>query len=479
MNVLRRALVGPVRGIVAVACLLAVACNASAQVPFGQGTHAFRRILFDLKLQPLHSASELKDPRHTLLIVLGETNVFDELPASLVDFLQDGGAVLIATDRATAWRHLERDFGFRVSGAPVQHLESDLLPNYRNLAECPFLVSVASASPALLGTLPGHGGYRLRRVATNRPSFLSGRSTFPGLERLVYLPPGCLSGEGRGMVMHIFPLSFAIGGPVGEGRLLVLADHSIFINDMMLQDDNDNIDFTYNCLDWLLAGKEPCSHVLLYDEGQVNSQLDIPLKEVPPQLPPESVVVPLANKLLTDLEKDDAFNAALLNWKPWETLKVVLVLLLTAALAFYGFYRLIRARHRFEFWAPLLDLVLARQTPAANVLEQRHRALLGKGNLWEPARALARESLAAAGVPAGGAEPHFEATGNWWQRQTLTRLARRVWRLAHGERPQPVSPREFTRLVGELEEVRAALAAGVLRCQLEEKRGASVEGARA
>ena len=52
----------------------------SGVVPFGQGTHAFRRILFDLKLEPLQSVSDLDDAPHTLLIVLGDTTVLDQVP---------------------------------------------------------------------------------------------------------------------------------------------------------------------------------------------------------------------------------------------------------------------------------------------------------------------------------------------------------------------------------------------------------------
>jgi hypothetical protein len=54
-----------------------------------------------------------------------------------------------------------------------------------------------------------------------------------------------------------FPhLWFAAGGDWGEkgGRILILADHSVFINDMMTPDDNDNLEFASNCLEWLTDG---------------------------------------------------------------------------------------------------------------------------------------------------------------------------------------------------------------------------------
>jgi hypothetical protein len=245
----------------------------------------------------------------------------------------------------------------------------------------------------------------------------------------------------------------------------VLADHSLFINDMMLQDDNGNIDFTYNCLDWLTGGAEPRDRVLFVEEGDVQTAFDIPLKEVPLPLPPVEALVPLADDALARMEREDAFNKLLLGLVPFETIWVALVLLLTGLLAGYGFYRLSHARHRVDVWAPLLETVLARHAPAQTLMEQRHRALLGRGNLWEPARSLVRQWFEEVGAaPAGGAaaEPRLRVAGTWWRRWALGRKVRRLWRVAYGAAPVPVPPQEFARLLANLEEVKAALASGAL-----------------
>src|SRR5581483_8121704 len=78
----------------------------------------------------------------------------------------------------------------------------------------------------------------LDRVATNRPGYLVLGNRPPGL-----------------MPMARFPgdrdLLFAAGRICGDdGRILVLADHSVFINEMMMQRDNDNVYFAYNCIEW-------------------------------------------------------------------------------------------------------------------------------------------------------------------------------------------------------------------------------------
>jgi hypothetical protein len=464
---------GPAACLLAVAALLAPAAPAPAQParpPFGEGTHAFRRILHDLELEPLAGVPQLDDPAHTLLIVLGETDVLDRVPGGLTQFLDAGGAALIATDRHVPHERLMDGFGLTVSGIPVRLLRDNPEDSrcYRGLNECPLLLPGRNQSPALFGDarLPGAADLSLHRVATNRPSYLKMEGALhAGLAVLATLPAGCAPvAEGR-FIWRTPPLPFAVGGEVGKGRLLVLADHSLFINDMMLQPDTDNIDFTYNCLDWLRDGPKR-NRVLFVEEGDIQTAFDIPLKDVPVPLPPLDALVPVADDALQNMERDNLFNKVVLDFMPFDRFVAALVVLLSVALAVYGLYRLVRSRHRVEVAAPLLDALLAKQPPAQSLMAERHRALLGHGNLWEPARALARQCFEAAGVaPPGGrpAHPTVRAAGGWWRRRALGRAVRRLWHLAYGTRPVPVSPQEFARLPDEVEMVKAALASGALQ----------------
>jgi hypothetical protein len=486
MNRLRQLLPGLALAVIAVVSLGATPARAAAQMsrpPFGEGTHAFRRLLYDLKMEPLTGVEPLRsEPRHTLLVVLGETDVLDQLGrrhatdilpqvGGLQDFLNRGGAALVATDRAIPAHRLWNDFGVTVTGTQVQ-LQDGNRPGsrqYRDINECPLLEPVEGAAPRLFGMtgVPGAADLALRNVATNRPSFLELPNRLPaGLKVLANLPEGCWPQLIRGFRPIRPALPFAVGGTVGPGRLLVLADHSLFINDMMLQDDTDNIAFTYNCLDWLTAGKAEGTRVLFVEEGDIQTAFDIPLKETPLPLPPLNALVPLADDAIQQMEQQNAFNEVLLNLMPFDQFWVGLVVLLSALLAIYGLYRLVRARHRIEAAAPLLERVLAGSPAARSLMEQRHLALLGRGNLWEPARALARECFAAAGVTAADIRPtppRLRVAGGWWRRRALGRLVRRLWHLAYGSRPVPVSPQEFARLPREVAEVRAALASGVLQ----------------
>src|SRR5205807_757161 len=99
----------------------------------------------------------------------------------------------------------------------------------------------------------------LAHVATNRPSHLIRPAPgLPGmLPFLARFPEECIIEE-FGPRQPPQELWFAAGGEFGErgrkGRLLVLADHSVFINDMLGRADNDNFTFALLCLEWLTDG---------------------------------------------------------------------------------------------------------------------------------------------------------------------------------------------------------------------------------
>src|SRR5262249_11728586 len=117
---------------------------AQEGVPFGQGTHAFRRILFELGLTPVDQRGQggpnlrtLPDPAHTLVIVLGDTTLVSRDPAALEDFLKHGGAVLLATDRAFQLRG--QRLNLAVAGDAVVYPQANKDKRFDDLADCPFL----------------------------------------------------------------------------------------------------------------------------------------------------------------------------------------------------------------------------------------------------------------------------------------------------------------------------------------------------
>lgn len=446
-------------------CFILLFCTASApaqpRVPFGQGSHALRHILRKLNLQPLSDFSQISDPSDTLVIVLGETEPLSQLPRGVAGFLEDGGALLVATDR--------KAIGFEkagVAGALINTSSPEQA--YRGLPDCPLVTAFDPHHPLFQGV-------RQRQLATNLPSYLVEREVVKGKEkgsqRLGDLLILAWFSDGN----KLFP--FAAGktwrgnrNGARDPRLLLLADHSVFINDMMLQKDNDNFVFAYNCVEWL-AQPGPRGRVLLVEEGTMVANFDVPLKDtdlpdIP--LPPLEVV----NKLLANLEDENVFNKLLISGlgagdaHPLEKARRVMmqgwVISLTIALLVFGFYWLSRSRFHQDKEASVLTMAL----PRSGVIEQRHQAMLQDGNLWEAAREEARQCFVALGHGEAAdafSPPSVTVTGNWWRRWVLSNQIRWLWRLAHGKTPRTISPRDFNKVTRQSSEVQSALADGTLR----------------
>jgi hypothetical protein len=455
---------------------------------FLEGTHAFRRILYDAarkgNLTPLSREDALTEPRRTLIVVLGDPDplraVEQRTGATLLAFVQNGGALLVATDQRTA-HTLEPNFGVSVTGDILTLAQPDDETAFRGMKECPYVQPEWNTRSNLFEPAPpAFRGERPKPVASNLPSRLS-RSGRParGLPALAHLP-GPFQGQAG-------PAEFAAGGEGrAGGRVLIMADHSVFINEMLLQPDNGNIDFAYRCADWLLTGPDGRrDRILFYEDGAVRIDFDIPLKSLPPPpLPPPDTLLGMLDETVhameeegtfARLEEDDFFNGTVEDlmrsapfwertapeWKLW----TLLVVAASAVLGLYAFVRLGTFRHRPDATGPALGALLRRQAPAGAVMEQRHDALLRDGNVWEAARELARHLLASAGasLDAGSLLPALAVRGGWWRRWRVRRLWARLWQLARSARPVRVSPRRFARLTVEVEFLRTALADGTVR----------------
>jgi hypothetical protein len=478
---------------------------ASAQtvsVPFEQGDHAFRFVLKQFDFQPLSDVKELHENADTsILIVFGDTQILDQLPRGLQSFLDKGGAVLVATDRDVGRKWQEE------LGTPLrEHYVSaprDLGLAYRNNPECPFVVPTQVQDPPVFKNL--------HEVATNRPRYLVNNSQT--LKTLAVFDPGCRL-EGPFQWPSICP--FAVGGEIGKGRVLVLSDHSVFINAMMIPTDNDNFDFAYRCLDWLSdrgEGQDKRSHVLFINEAETITTFDVPVTDVP--LP----TMELINQLLVKMEQENLFNRLILGEHPEQRFRAILqglIVALTTALIGFGCYRFLLARHVVETKEPLFAAKAAQQTPNMALTTQRQLAMIKSDNFWEAAHHLARDwflatlpdslsearmaglesstaSVAGASSRRGlegpatkgaqavqpghplrsprGPSAHatrpaailrrFSVDAGRWRRRSWEKKLRLVWNIAVGP-PVKLSASEFARFVTQLDEIKAALAKGTL-----------------
>jgi hypothetical protein len=485
------------------ACILAGvlgAPTASAQeappMPFGQGTHALRGILrHKFNVNPLRRAEfEEKVARgqvsSVVLVVLGDPGYLNEFDkAELQGFVRKGGALFVATDYRTEGT-LKHAFGAAVTGDFLQ-VESGSALGYLGLARCPLILKF-EAHPIF---------WTIREIATNKPSHVVLSAKSP-LKYLASFP------QEAHLEKHAAPLKengrdeyrFAAGSNFGSGRVLVLSDHSIFINDMIVPGNNDNSFFAKRCFDWLTdAGKR--NEVLFVEDGRVVTDFNVSFKEPPPlpfRLPSEGALIQKGNELLAGLDVAGGLNRIINDRIPGappgpngevdpmldaerkrENIFLLAVLLLSGLLGVYGFYRLTQARQRLDGAEPRLAACLAAPGNTPTLIERRNQDMSRQNNYWETAHQLARQCFASLiggderggkRRPARGATPHINIKAGWWRRRSLKRQVVRLWRLASGQVPEKVTAEEFRRLQQELREVRSALDDGTLRLSVPAER---------
>jgi hypothetical protein len=407
-----------------------------------EGTQAFSNlILHQLGLKPIKTLEELADkkPEETLIIVFGDTTVLDDIKKTVGSLEKFQGAILIASDRNDGDRL--RGLNLHITGVVVT--QDDL--GYKGLRDCPMVLPPLNKKPhvVLQGVRQG--------LATNRPSVVQHLDS--DFELLARYSIGCrLDG---------LPLPGAF--LVGRERALVMGGHSVFMNMLLAQSDNDNFLFAQNCVRWLSGGKR--KYALFVEEGRIVDKFDVGLTVMPQvPFPPTQVL----NRLLRGLEDESFFNRLVGGLRGDRILRVLLIIV-TLLLLLYGCKRLLGSRHRIEAAVPLLT-PLPSPVPAVELTlpVQRQQALLKGGDFREPARELARfffEELAQ--MPAhfhAGRDnlPRFSAGGGWMERRWLPKQIPYLWQLAYGE-PARVSLRRFRRLPAILDRLTLAVRSGRLR----------------
>lgn len=439
-----------------------------------EGTHVLRRILHDHDFEALGSFDDVTEPRRTLVVALGDLDGLKDLPGGLEKFLRDGGAALLTSDRQTRDRSV-RDAIVKLAGVSISadRLRSER-PNecYHGQDFCPFVFPLADARPNLFPDWREGIG----PIACNVPSMLLFRQAVPGIRILGVLSEHCVFENGGSP--RVRPPPLLAGGDVGAGRLLIVADHSIFINEMMLPADTGNVEFTYNLVRWLKDTNR--DRVLFLDEGTVQTRLAIPLKS--PRITPEEALEILfsrrnqilveAERIVANMEDDDnAINRKLVEaverGPTWRGVFLVALLAATVAGALFAVYRVgVRDRFHIDRSVPPLLGAIGERLPSGPLAEQRVDALLALGDVREPLRDLARRWLTRIGLPTPKGPrdpvPAVRAGGwlSWWRWRS--RLAR-VWQLAAGAWDRPITPRSLQRWQRELDELRAGWEKGEWR----------------
>lgn len=472
----------------------------------GIGTEGFRALLAGKGLQPLGSIEELRrlapDPGQVLIVSFRGADIagnpHPDLLAQLPfepfrDFVARGGALMVATDQQVEADWLT-PFGAEVTGIPVRASPRGI--GYRGNRECPFVAGVSGVVPDLFVARPVNGlppeiaaQQHLTRVATNRPTYLKPQSqlttlgVFPAnswqtLRENTYNPT-------RG--------AFVQGNRFeGGGRFLLLADHSVFINSMLLPraGDNDNLQFAANCLDWLLINSTgvPRKYVLFIEDGRIwlPEDYNLMLQSLP--LPPpedlaqflwdnrdllwqnadyaETVLAAIEEEgIFSELEKSDPLGQIMRDlFAPWVMAKGVLIFGMIALLG-YGIFGFMNSRFRGQRRTARLSLLLDRTRPRTGLIDLRLRSGLGKGQYYELARERARAMFADLNItPLEGTPlPPTTINTSWWQRGRIARDLRRVWAVAFGSEAVPINAREWEPFVRKLRQLSAMVENGTIR----------------
>lgn len=495
--------------IVALFAALAVAISPAPvmsqprQIP-GQGTEGFRALIASYQMKPLRNLRDLNDvPERTLLIAFrgAETarrsDPLDDLPVNggVRGFISRGGAVLYASDQAKRFGWVE-DFDVSVDGNKIFGLPTSC---YQDREFCPFVVRRVGINPELFHgrDRPGVNSNRttLHRVATNRPSFLHPSDKLVTLATISFPARYERARQYSANIFH-----FAQGKRYdGGGQILVLADHSVFINDMLLPDQadllpekaaTDNLAFAANCLDWLTIGPnlQKRDRVLFIDQtGVIETNFDLALAATdlpPPPVNPSQIPGFLwenrdllwehRDKLadledagfFRDIEETNFWNHLLLAWQPhWVWVRLALVLM-TFILLGLGIRRFLGSRFRHAKNASRLAVALDRYRPRVGLLEQRLRSAMSRGQALEAAREKARQFFADFELtPAdfGQTLPECVIDAGWWQRRTLARDLREAWRIAFGSESIPVPVRQWPAYLARLQNLRQAIRKGIIR----------------
>lgn len=436
------------------------------QPSFGEGTHYLRAIINNItkfKVQPINQSQlpfnmEIR-PGMLLIVVFGQTGSLDQFQAKqLAKFVRNGGALLIASDRETHG-NLESDFGLRIAGDFLV-VPAGARSAYRDLPDCPIVSDFANPDHPILQGVSG--------IATNRPGHLvRGRNALPTLAWFPAETQWEDAGK-HGFARNVQPRqwAFAAGGTLGQGKVLVLSDHSVLINDMLRQPDNQNLTFAYDCIDWLTNHGQR-NMVYFLEDGKAVTNFNITLKEPPPPalppLPPEEQLIDKGNEILTALDEGDVFNRFINERVRQDGVLRAALMLSTGLLCIWGLWRIMKNRHRFDRNEPVLAACLADHGPLGTLADWRNESLVRQNNCWEVAHQQARQCFASLLEERGGSPPQVVVTGGWWQRWRMKRTVLRLWRLASGRYPERVTAAGLRRIEGELRAVRTALANGTLK----------------
>jgi hypothetical protein len=500
----------------ALTAALVLGPSAAGQPPAGEpadpppsldanGSELFRGLFHYHGIEPVgSSALQGSDLKNTIVVLLGlptDKQSLTALTRHTKRVLSQGGAVLIVVEEKIDLSPFFPDPCLIGStGERVYHPKLAL----GGYPQCPFVLPKEPGSNQAMQWAVGKSPVppewtlflNLKKVATNAPGALdvTAASKYAPTE-VAEFPPDSRVGGQRGLQLQkgrVFAVAGAGLDQESPFRCLVLADPSVFHNQMMVVPDaggtalgTDNLAFADNVVRFL-KGPQERSRCFFVEAGTWKGEFDTVnfAEQATPDTPPiPPIPVPPPPDLLnpgTQRALTDAVNRRVAGWQdrngpnrlivgnPSDDRRFVTVLrFLAVALAVFVFLWLVRrvwaARQVPEVSPVPTDTGRVAASGAAGSLARRKEELLQSGQYADVLREYLQELFAARGLPLPvpkpvGKLPPVEITGRG--ATTLRDQLRILWEVAFGPNPQPISYARWKELEPMLDAVRTAADEG-------------------
>jgi hypothetical protein len=347
-----------------------------------------------------------------------------------------------------------------------------------SMPSCPYVVPVPlnGASP-LSKIFAG-----LNHVATNEPSYLR-VSGFSGEFRyaLARFPKQSVLIDNQLGNRRVRPLPddalFAIGGDGPDGnnqssyRFLAMADHSVFINQMLIEPGTDNLELTYRTIEYL-QGPNKRRRCLFIENGSVVEKFDElaqafrqsrPSPPIPNLDKMQQKLTDFGNELADRLQTNNVPNKMLLAIASLPAIMRFFLVVAAIYSTWYLMRRLFTVRKPTDIPQP--PSVAAAATGPPGVFERRQKELIRRDNLYEPIRDLVRDYFATVGIHGtqhGPKVPKLVISDMVRKPESLKLAIKDFWRLAFGP-PQEVTVRRWREMEPYFERLQQAHADGKWR----------------
>lgn len=471
----------------------------------GGGTELFRAFLAREGIQPI-AANELRDhwplSDDIIVIVVGDARRhewFDPLKTAQ-NAIQVNGAALIASDSSIDLVDTAQGNNVgRFTGNLVRANQRDC---YKGFDDCPLVVPLSPNEFLLKGETPGRvwDVFRgLDKLATNQPTHI----VMYGFRGEYQYPLATLPKTSFTIAAARFKPGpvFAVGGdgpPQGDNRpgysFLAVADSSVFINQMIMETDTDNYEFTRRTIEYLQGPNKYRKRCIFIENGRVLDKFDglqqafqKPRPKIPPDAFPnlgsmlgknQDKLVDIINKAADKAQSNDWLHKMMMGSEGSHREQLAFgkwvqgtAILLAVAISFFLLRRTLRARHSTDVPPAPSTGAGAAATGPPGVFERRQKELVRRNNLYEPVQNLMREFFISIGAPpnAGPRIPRLIIPHQQVRKpDSLRRAIRDMWRIAYGP-PMYLSAQRWFELEPYFERIRQAHTDGKWRFASDEE----------